>query len=91
MPTPAFNVGDRIRIHTLPTYLKSADPMPMLRPPDLVEVGEEGTVLSRKPGGYLGVRFNRGSFLIDTKYIEHVDQPVDEHADAESASEQAAN
>ena len=48
-------------------------------------------MLSRKPGGYLGVRFNRGAFLIDTKYIEHVDQPVDKHADAESASEQAAN
>ena len=68
----SFNVGDRIRIHTRPPYLKSAEPMPMLRPPDLVEIGEEGTILSRKPGGYLGVRFTKGSFLIDAQYVEAV-------------------
>ena len=76
-----FNVGDRIRLHTRPPYLKSAEPMPMLRPPDLVDVGEEGTVLSRKPGGYLGVRFSRGSFLVDTQYIEAVE-------DADTSSEE---
>ncbi|MEL6157797.1 MAG: DUF3148 domain-containing protein [Cyanobacteria bacterium J06623_5] len=73
MPNPAFNVGDRVRIQTLPPYLKSAEPMPMLRPPDLVAIGEEGTILSRKPGGYLGVRFSRGAFLIDAKYLELAD------------------
>ena len=70
MSNPSFSVGDRIRVHTLPPFLKSADTMPMLRPPDLVALGEEGTIISRKPGGYLGVRFERGSFLIDTQYIE---------------------
>lgn len=70
MSDAPFQVGDRIRVVTLPPYLKSADNMPMLRPPDLVEVGEEGTVLSRKPGGYLGVRFSRGDFLIDVQYLE---------------------
>lgn len=69
----SFNVGDRIRLHTRPPYLKSDDNMPMLRPPDLIEVGEEGTILSRKPGGYLGIRFDRGKFLIDAQYIEHVE------------------
>ncbi|MEM8504972.1 MAG: DUF3148 domain-containing protein [Cyanobacteria bacterium P01_D01_bin.1] len=73
MATPTFSVGDRIRLHTRPPYLKSDDNMPMLRPPDLIEVGEEGTVLSRKPGGYLGIRFERGKFLIDAQYIEPVD------------------
>ncbi|MEL6493482.1 MAG: DUF3148 domain-containing protein [Cyanobacteria bacterium J06621_3] len=72
MSNPSFNVGDRIRIHTLPPFLKSAETMPMLRPPDLVSIGEEGTIISRKPGGYLGVRFERGSFLIDTQYIEAI-------------------
>ena len=76
-----FNVGDRIRIHTRPPYLKSAEPMPMLRPPDLVEIGEEGTVLSKKPGGYLGVRFANGSFLIDTQYIEAVTASTEEDPD----------
>ncbi len=79
----SFNVGDRIRLHTRPPYLKSDDNMPMLRPPDLVEVGEEGTILSRKPGGYLGIRFERGKFLIDAQYIESVDAP----ATSEPASE----
>ncbi|MGB3291902.1 MAG: DUF3148 domain-containing protein [Phormidesmis sp.] len=72
MPDSPFQVGDRVRITTLPPYLKSAETMPMLRPPDLVEIGEEGTVRSRKPGGYLGVRFTRGTFLIDAQYIEAV-------------------
>lgn len=66
----SFQVGDRVKIATLPPYLKSAEPMPMLRPPDLVELGEEGTVLLRKPGGYLGIRFSRGVFLIDPQYLE---------------------
>lgn len=65
-----FKVGDRVKIASQPPYLKSADPMPMLRPPDLVQIGDEGTVLSRKPGGYLGIRFSQGSFLIDAQYLE---------------------
>ncbi len=66
----AFQVGDRVKIRALPPYLKSDDNMPMLRPPDLVEMGEEGIVLKRKPGGYMGVRFSRGAFLIDAQYLE---------------------
>lgn len=73
MADSTFQVGDRVRITTRPPYLKSAETMPMLRPPDLVEVGEEGIVRSRKPGGYLGVRFTRGLFLIDPQYIEAVE------------------
>ena len=65
-----FQVGDRVKIASQPPYLKSADPMPMLRPPDLVTVGDEGTVLSRRPGGYLGIRFSQGTFLIDGQYLE---------------------
>ena len=65
-----FKVGDRVQIATLPPYLKSADPMPMLRPPDLVNLGDEGIILSRKPGGYLAIKFDRGSFLIDAQYLK---------------------
>ncbi|PZO59256.1 MAG: DUF3148 domain-containing protein, partial [Phormidesmis priestleyi] len=49
----AFQVGDRVKICALPPYLKSDDNMPMLRPPDLVEMGEQGILLKRKPGGYV--------------------------------------
>ncbi|EGJ33124.1 MULTISPECIES: regulatory protein SipA [Moorena] len=69
-----FNVGDRVRVITLPRYVKTAEPMPMLRPPDVIKVGEEGVILDRRPGGYWGVRFSRGAFLIDSQYIELVQE-----------------
>ncbi|NJL86738.1 MAG: DUF3148 domain-containing protein [Leptolyngbyaceae cyanobacterium SM1_1_3] len=65
-----FAVGDRVRVVTLPPYLKTADTMPMLRPPDLVQIGEEGIVVDRRPSSYWGVKFERGTFLIDRQYIE---------------------
>lgn len=72
MADKSFAVGDRIAVTTHPPYLKTADSMPMLRPPDLVVLGEEGTILEHKPGGYWAVRFERGSFLIDGRYIDRV-------------------
>ncbi|MBE9068464.1 DUF3148 domain-containing protein [Leptolyngbya cf. ectocarpi LEGE 11479] len=67
-----FAVGDRVSVTTQPPYLKTADSMPMLRPPDLVTLGEKGVVLEQKPGGYWAVRFERGAFLIDGRYIDRV-------------------
>jgi hypothetical protein len=67
-----FAVGDRVRVIALPPYVKTAESMPMLRPPNVIQVGEEGTVLDRRPGGYWGVRFTRGAFLIESQYIEVV-------------------
>lgn len=67
--TSTFAVGDQVQLVALPPYLKTADPMPMLRPPDLLQVGDVGLVLDRRPGGYWGIRFDRGSFLIDTQYL----------------------
>ena len=65
-----IRVGDRVRLITLPPYVKTAEPMPMLRSPDVLEIGAEGIVLDRRPVGYYGVRFSNGSFLIDGKYLE---------------------
>ena len=67
-----FTVGDRVKIIALPPYLKTADPMPMLRPADTLTLGEEGIVIDRRPAGYWGVRFDRGAFLLETKYLELV-------------------
>ena len=69
-----FSVGDRVRVAALPPYIKTAEPMPMLRPPDTLRIGEEGVILDRRPGGYWGVRFERGAFLLDLQYLEAVDQ-----------------
>lgn len=80
-----FAIGERVRVVALPPYVKTAEPMPMLRPPDVIHVGEEGVVIDRRPGGYWVVRFAKGTFLMDSQYIEAVtiasetDQPCSEH------------
>jgi hypothetical protein len=72
-----FTVGDRVRVVALPPYIKTAEPMPMLRPPNVVRLGEEGIVLDRRPGGYWGVRFARGAFLMESQYLETVQFAAD--------------
>lgn len=42
----------------------------MLRPPDIIQVGETGIVIDRRPGGYWGVRFAKGAFLMESQYLE---------------------
>jgi hypothetical protein len=44
----------------------------MLRPADIIAVGEAGVVMNRRPGGYWGVRFARGAFLLEEQYLEVV-------------------
>jgi Protein of unknown function (DUF3148) len=65
-----FAIGTQVRLSSAPPYLKTADTMPMLRPPDLVAIGEIGTVLEHKPGGYWSIRFQRGAFLVDGRYLD---------------------
>jgi hypothetical protein len=69
----SFKAGDRVRVVALPEYVKTADPMPMLRPPGVIGLGEEGTILERRPGDYWSVRFTRGAFLLGSQYIERVE------------------
>ncbi|PSB00791.1 regulatory protein SipA [Merismopedia glauca] len=71
-----FTVGETVRLVSLPPYLKTADPMPMLRPPDIINLGEEGIILDRRPGGYWSVKFARGAFLIDSQYLEAVNPKI---------------
>ncbi len=68
-----FKVGDRIKIVALPAYIKTAEPMPMLRPPSLLSIGEHGTIMDRRPGGYWGIRFPGGAFLLESQYIAAID------------------
>ena len=71
------SVGDRCRLITRQTYLKTADPMPMLRPPDLVEPGEVGEVIALRPLETVAVRFRRGAFLIPLDQLELLETPAD--------------
>ncbi|MBP0017151.1 MAG: DUF3148 domain-containing protein [Cyanobacteria bacterium SBLK] len=72
MDEQIFQIGATVRLAVQPPYFKTAEPMPMLRPPDIVRVGEEGTIRDRRPGGYWAVKFPRGTFLIDAQYIEAI-------------------
>lgn len=74
-----FGVGDRVRVIALPPYVKTAEPMPMLRPPSVLQLGEEGTVIDRRPGGYWGVRFAKGAFLMESDYIERISSNGETH------------
>lgn len=62
---PGLELGKAVQLLQRPSYLKTADPMPMLRPPDLVDLGEVGEVVALRPLGTVAVRFRRGTFLID--------------------------
>jgi Protein of unknown function (DUF3148) len=65
-----FMIGQKVRVLRLPPYVKTAEPMPMLRPADVIAVGDEGIVLDRRPGGYWGIRFPQGAYLMDSQYLE---------------------
>ena len=59
-----FNIGDFVFVTTRLPYLKTADPVPMLRPPDLLSPGEVGKVVALRSQGVIEVRFRRGNFLV---------------------------
>jgi hypothetical protein len=69
-----LSVGDRVRLVTLPAFIKTADPMPMLRPPSVLAVGLEGIVMNQRPGNYWSVRFANGTFLLEQAYLEVIDE-----------------
>ncbi|MDR5638331.1 MULTISPECIES: regulatory protein SipA [unclassified Thermosynechococcus] len=68
----AFAVGDRVRLVELPPYVKTAEPMPMLRPASILTLGEEGVILGQQPGNYWVVRLARGAFLLEAKYLKRL-------------------
>jgi len=67
-----FSVGDAVRLISQPAYLKTADPMPMLRPADLVALDEVAQVVAVKAGSQLAVRFRRGTFLLEASQLQAV-------------------
>ena len=59
-----FLIGDKVFLKVPLSYLKTADPMPMLRPPDLVSPDETGEIVALRAFDIAEVRFRRGLFLI---------------------------
>jgi hypothetical protein len=72
MTEKEFIVGDRVQLIALPPYVKTADPMPMLRSPDVLTLGETGMILDRKPGNYWSVRFSKGAYLLEGQYLDRL-------------------
>lgn len=68
-----FEIQQKVRLIGIPPYVKTAEPMPILRPPNVIKLGEIGTVIDRRPGGYWGVLFEKGAFLLDSQYLEAVE------------------
>ena len=67
-----FSIKDKVKLTIPLPYLKTADNMPMLRPPDLVAIDEIGEIISIKSPETVEIKFRRGSFLIDIDKIEKV-------------------
>ncbi|MFL0746763.1 MAG: NAD(P)H dehydrogenase assembly family protein [Prochlorococcus sp.] len=57
-------IGEQVRLNVPLPYLKTADPMPMLRPSDLISPDEFGEVVELRAKGIAAVRFRQGTFLI---------------------------
>jgi hypothetical protein len=64
-----------VRLQGPVPYLKTADPMPMLRPADLVDPEELGVVVERRAKDQLAVRFRRGTFLLASRQLLPVVTP----------------
>lgn len=77
-----FLIGDRVRLASAPPYLKTAETMPMLRPGDIIPLDSQGVVTAQKPGDSWVVKFDQGSFLVDSAYLEKVtfESPTSEEA-----------
>ena len=65
-----LKTGDRIQIIAMPPYVKTAEPMPMMRSASVIRLGEVGTLLRRQPGNEWSVRLEKGAYLLNDQYFE---------------------
>ena len=69
-----FSVGEKVSLQVPLPYLKTAEPVSMLRPPDLVSLDEEGLIIGIRPNDLLEVKFRRGNFLIPSERLKLLDK-----------------
>ena len=65
-----IKIGDKVVLSMHMSYLKTAEPMPMLRPADLVSHDETGEIVGLRSNDVAEVRFRRGTFLIPIDRLE---------------------
>ena len=71
-----YEVGQSVALNQGLPYLKTADPMPMLRPADLITEGETGVILERRQGNCWAVKLAWGVFLLDEQYLAIAPSPA---------------
>ncbi|KZR87268.1 DUF3148 domain-containing protein [Synechococcus sp. MIT S9504] len=86
----SVSIGDQVRLVRPQTFLKTADPMPMLRPPDLVAHDEIGRVMALLPAETASVRFARGTFLLSIEQLTLVNEDLNNASDQDAASDSDA-
>lgn len=65
-----LSVGEKVSLQVPLPYLKTADPISMLRPPDLVSLDEVGVIIGIRANDLLEVKFRRGNFLIPSERLK---------------------
>ena len=68
-----FSIGEKVSLQVPLPYLKTADSISMLRPPDLVSLDEVGLIIGIRPNDLLEVKFRRGNFLIPSERLRILD------------------
>ena len=65
-----ISLGEKVSLQVPLPYLKTADSITVLRPPDLVSLDEVGVVIGLRPNNLLEVKFRRGNFLIPSERLK---------------------
>lgn len=65
-----LSVGEKVSLQVPLAYLKTSDPISMLRPPDLVSLDEVGVIIGIRANDLLEVKFRRGNFLIPSERLK---------------------
>ena len=68
----SFKLKDKVKLIMPLPYLKTSENMPMLRPPDLVDIDEIGEVSSIVSPDTVEVTFRRGKFLIAVDKLNQI-------------------
>ena len=68
-----FSIGEKVSLQVPMPYLKTAEPVSMLRPPDLVSLDEVGVITGIRPKDLLEVKFRMGDFLIPAERLKVVE------------------
>ena len=69
-----FSIGEKVSLQVPLPYLKTADSITMLRPPDLVSLDEVGVIIGIRSKDLLEVKFRRGNFLIPSERLKFSSQ-----------------